>query len=57
MILLCHLGVNNIVRTPFPLYWQKVYDIMEKIDRKLKVFEIGCGQGDVTTIFCYLGFS
>lgn len=43
-------------RTPFPLYWQKVYDIMEKIDRKLKVFEIGCGQGDVTTIFCYLGF-
>lgn len=21
-------------RTPFPLYWQKVYDIMEKIDRK-----------------------
>ena len=41
-------------RTPFPLYWKKVYDIMEKIDRKLKVFEIGCGQGDVTTIFCYL---
>ena len=29
---------------------------MAKIDRKLKVFEIGCGQGDVTTIFCYLGF-
>lgn len=27
-------------RTPFPLYWQKVYDIMEKIDRKLKVLRL-----------------
>ena len=26
------------------------------MDRKLRIIEIGCGLGDVTTIPCYLGF-
>ena len=40
----------------FPRYWQVVYSILEKLDRKLRIIEIGCGLGDVTTIPCYLGF-
>lgn len=40
----------------FPRYWQAVYSILEKLDRKLRIIEIGCGLGDVTTIPCYLGF-
>lgn len=43
-------------RTPFPKYWYIVYKIMDAIDRDNRVIEIGCGQGDVTTIFCHLGF-
>ena len=38
----------------FPRYWQVVYSILEKLDRKLRIIEIGCGLGDVTTIPCYL---
>lgn len=41
----------------FPRYWQVVYSILEKLDRKLRIIEIGCGLGDVTTIPCYLGFN
>ena len=32
----------------FPRYWQVVYSILEKFDRKLRIIEIGCGLGDVT---------
>lgn len=41
---------------PFPKYWRVVYRVMNQLDRKSRVLEIGCGQGDVTSIFCYLGF-
>lgn len=43
-------------RKPFPKYWKMVFRIMNSINRNNGVLEIGCGQGDVTTIFCYLGF-
>lgn len=43
-------------RKPFPKYWKTVFRIMNDIDRRSRVLEIGCGQGDITTIFCYLGF-
>lgn len=43
--------------TPFPKYWQITYQIMSKIPSNKRVIEIGCGQGDVTTIFCHLGFT
>ncbi len=41
---------------PFPLYWRKVFDLISLQDRQNSVLEIGCGQGDVLSIFCYLGF-
>ena len=47
---------SQYCRVPFPKYWQRVYQIMNDIDRSNRVIEIGCGQGDVTAIFCYLGF-
>ena len=50
------LGVSNTVKMSSPRYWQVVYSILEKLDRKLRIIEIGCGLGDVTTIPCYLGF-
>ena len=43
--------------TPFPKYWQITYQIMSRIPSNKRVVEIGCGQGDVTAIFCQLGFS
>lgn len=43
-------------RKPFPKYWKTVFQIMNGISRNYSILEIGCGQGDVTTIFCYLGF-
>lgn len=43
--------------TPFPKYWQITYQIMSNISPNKRVIEIGCGQGDVTTIFCHLGFT
>lgn len=47
---------SQFCRMPFPRYWRLVYGIMDKIDRNCKILEIGCGQGDVTAILCYLGF-
>ena len=41
---------------PFPKYWEVVYEIMQTIDRKERIIEIGCGLGDITSIFCHLGF-
>lgn len=40
----------------FPQYWYEVFKAAVGLDRNLRVLEIGCGQGDVTSIFCYLGF-
>lgn len=41
----------------FPTYWETVYNILNKMDKSLSVLEIGAGQGDITSILCYLGFS
>ena len=41
----------------FPTYWETVYNILHKMDKSLSVLEIGAGQGDVTSILCYLGFT
>lgn len=40
----------------FPCYWQVVFEELQPIDKSKKVLEIGCGQGDVTSILCYQGF-
>lgn len=40
----------------FSKYWYEVFKVAKNLDRNLRVLEIGCGQGDVTSIFCYLGF-
>lgn len=41
----------------FPCYWKKVFEELQSIDKNKRVIEIGCGQGDVTSILCYLGFN
>lgn len=41
----------------FPTYWETVYNILNKMDKSLSIPEIGAGQGDITSILCYLGFS
>lgn len=48
---------TQYTQRPFPIYWRLVYQIMEKLDRNYRVTEVGCGQGDVTSIFCHLGFA
>lgn len=40
----------------FPYYWEKVFEELQLVDKSKRVLEVGCGQGDVTSIFCYLGF-
>lgn len=42
--------------TPFPYYWQVVFSELARLDRSMRILEIGAGQGDVTAIGCYLGF-
>lgn len=41
----------------FPKYWKLVYSLLERMDRHLRIVEIGCGQGDIISIPCYLGFN
>ena len=41
----------------FPKYWYEVFKASNCLERNLRVLEVGCGQGDVTSIFCYLGFT
>lgn len=41
----------------FPLYWKIVYSTLKEYDRSAHVVEVGAGQGDITSILCYLGFS
>lgn len=48
---------NQFCELHFPYYWYKVYDILKRFDKDKRVVEIGCGQGDVTSIACYLGFA
>ena len=40
----------------FPTYWLLVYKILSKLDRNLRILEVGCGLGDVTSIPCYLDY-
>lgn len=40
----------------FPCYWQVVFSELMQLDRSMSILEIGAGQGDVTSIACYLGF-
>lgn len=40
----------------FPKYWELIYEILRDINKSLCVIEIGAGQGDITSILCYLGF-
>lgn len=47
---------NQFCEQQFPLYWEKVFLELKKFDRNSKIIEVGCGQGDVTSIMCYLGF-
>lgn len=47
---------NQFCEPIFPCYWKIVFEELQSIDKSKKVLEIGCGQGDVTSILCYLGF-
>lgn len=40
----------------FPKYWEAVYEILKMQNRNKRIIEIGCGQGDITSIACYLDF-
>lgn len=48
---------KQYLESEFPLYWRIVFATLSKHDRSAHVVEIGAGQGDVTSILCYLGFS
>ena len=43
-------------KAKFPCYWEKVFEELQSVDKNKRVLEVGCGQGDVTSILCYLGF-
>lgn len=47
---------KQFMEAKFPKYWEIVFKELYPLDKNLKVIEIGCGQGDVTSILCYLGF-
>ena len=47
---------KQFMEANFPKYWEIVFKELYPLDKNLKVIEIGCGQGDVTSILCYLGF-
>lgn len=48
---------NQYTSKPFPYYWHVVFSELAKLDRSMRILEIGAGQGDVTAIGCYLGFT
>ena len=52
----CPTWSSQFNEPTFPRYWQIVYSILNGIDRTLRAVEIGCGQGDITSILCYLNF-
>lgn len=47
---------NQFCDSKFPYYWEKVFEELQSVDKSKRVLEVGCGQGDVTSILCYLGF-
>ena len=47
---------NQYCESSFPKYWYEVFKASESLDKNLRVLEVGTGQGDITSIFCYLGF-
>lgn len=40
----------------YPKYWYEVFKVSKSLDTNLRVLEVGAGQGDITSVFCYLGF-
>lgn len=48
---------KQYLATDFPLYWKRVYQQLEALPRDRRIVEVGAGQGDITAICCYLGFS
>lgn len=40
----------------FPKYWKRVFSILRDLNKELRIVEVGCGLGDVTSILVYLGF-
>ena len=48
---------NRFCEPKFPSYWEKVFEELQFVDRSKRIIEVGCGQGDVTSILCYLGFT
>ena len=47
---------NQYCESFFPKYWCEVFKASESLDKNLRVLEVGTGHGDITSIFCYLGF-
>lgn len=47
---------NQYCEQTFPKYWGIVYSILRGFDNNLRIVEIGCGLGDITSILVYLGF-
>lgn len=47
---------NQFCEPKFPCYWEKVFEELQFVDKSKRIIEVGCGQGDVTSILCYLGF-
>ena len=47
---------NQYCQATFPKYWYEVFNACESLNKHLRVLEVGAGQGDITSILCYLGF-
>ena len=41
----------------FLKYWYEFFMIANNLEKNSWVLDVGCVQGDVTSIFCYLGFN
>ena len=41
---------NRFCEPKFPSYWEKVFEELQFVDRSKRIIEVGCGQGDVTSI-------
>lgn len=52
----CNSWSDQYCESIFPKYWYEVFKISKGLDTNLRVLEVGTGQGDITSIFCYLGF-
>ena len=51
-----HEWTKAFATLPYPLYWNKVYDIAKTLSNSKTVLEIGAGFGFVSSIFAYHGF-